>query len=156
MQKIIALTWSDLKNILREQILYGMFLIAPVLQFAVLKWGAPALAARYPIIEEYYPGIILFMGLQVVAGIGFVVASILLDERDEDVLTAIRTSPISANTFLAYRLFAVTLIAFLWSLLIISASGLVRFSPLAILGTSFSAGAKCSDCCLVSGRFFQQ
>ena len=128
---------TDMKNIFREQMLYFMFVFAPLLTFAGIRWLVPWLGAKFPIIIPYYPLIVLFLILQIVTGMGFVIASILLDERDEDVLTAIRTTPISANAFLAYRLGFTYLIAFLFAIVAIQFSDLVDFNFLQIILLAF-------------------
>lgn len=128
MTKILMLTKTDVKNIFREQMLYFMFVFAPLLTLAGIRWLVPWLGAKFPVITPYYSLILLFLILNIVTGLGFVIASILLDERDEDVLTAIRVMPISANTFLLYRLGFTYLIAFLFTFIAIQFSGLVSFN----------------------------
>ena len=60
MQKILSLGWSDFRNIFREQILYFMFIGAPVMQYAVLLWGVPWLIDWYPIMAEYKALMLIF------------------------------------------------------------------------------------------------
>ena len=130
MGKIIALTITDIRNIFREQLLYFMFAGAPVLQFAAARFLVPWIGELYPQIEPYYPLILLLLLLQLVTGTGFVIASILLDERDEGVLTALRIMPISENAFILYRLLFAVVISFLFSLFMILFSGLAEMSLL--------------------------
>lgn len=126
MSKLLALSLNDFRNIFRERILYFMFIVAPIVTFITAKYVLPLLGAKFPVIEPYYPLIVMMLIFNVVGGIGFVVASILLDERDEDVLTAIRITPISTNFFIAYRLLFAVTISFIFSLIMILLSGIVE------------------------------
>lgn len=141
MQKIIYLGWSDFQNIFREQILYFMFIGAPILQYAMLLWGVPWLVEWYPLLADYQGLMLVFLAQQVVAGIGFVIASILLDERDEGVLTALRITPISENTFIAYRLLLSVGVAFVYSVIMFSTTSLVPMSALQVLVSSLLLAA---------------
>lgn len=133
MQKILTLGWSDFRNIFREQILYFMFVGAPLLQYAVLLWGVPWLIESYPVFADYKALMLVFLAQQVVSGIGFVIASILLDERDEGVLTALRVAPISENTFITYRLLLASGVSFVYGLILFSTTGLVQMNLVEIV-----------------------
>ena len=101
-----------------------MFFLAPVLQFLLARLLVPWLVEAFPVLAEYRLIILMLMALQVVTGIGFVAASIMLDEKDEGVLTAIRTLPLGAHTFLVSRLLGAVLIAFIFSLAMLGGTGL--------------------------------
>ena len=128
MVKWLQLTLTDFRNVLREQLLWFMFIIAPVLQFLMAKFGVPWLIGYFPIIDDYREIALIFMTVQICSGIGFVMASILLDERDEEIHTAIRILPVSTAAFLAYRLGITTIITFLFSWAMITFSGLAGLS----------------------------
>jgi len=104
MQKIISLGINDVKNILREQILSFMFTLFPLLTIGVGIWGIPALAESYPEIIPYYPLILSFLLIQIAMGVGFIFASIFLEEKDQDLLVVYKTIPLSSGSFLFYRL----------------------------------------------------
>ena len=104
--------------------LWVMFFLAPVLQFLLARLLVPWLVEAFPVLAEYRLIILMLMALQVVTGIGFVAASIMLDEKDEGVLTAIRTLPLGAHTFLVSRLLGAVLIAFIFSLAMLGGTGL--------------------------------
>lgn len=136
MNKLLTLSRTDVRNIFRDQILYFMFVGAPIIQFALARFAVPALGDYFPNVIPYYPLIMTAIILQISSGIGFVIASILLDERDEDVLTAIRVLPVSANLFLAYRLLFATSVAFVFGFCMASFSGLIQLSTLQAIGFS--------------------
>ncbi|MCB0568250.1 MAG: hypothetical protein KDC66_00725 [Phaeodactylibacter sp.] len=135
MLKLLRLISLDFRMILREQMLWFMFWVAPAFQFAAVFLFLPVLERFFPVITAYRFLVLLLMTLQVVSSIGCVIAYMLLDERDEEALTAIRTMPIGVNTFLFYRLFIGTTAAFVFALLMLTASGIAHLHPAqAILG----------------------
>ncbi len=143
MKKILALSWADARNIFREPILYFMLVGSPVILLLVAHLLFPYIETLYPVVRDYYPLLVMVMILQIVAGIGFVIASILLDERDEGVLTALRVLPLATNTFVAYRLILATTMSFCYAWIIWEFSGLVDLPwwmdcTLALLMASFA------------------
>lgn len=122
---ILQLSLTDFRQILREQLLWVMFIVAPAAQFAIARWLIPVLIGYFPVFDGYQELIAGSMALQVVTGIGFVVAMMLLDEKDDGVLTAIRVLPLSPATFLLYRLLTATLIAWIFGFAMLYFSGLV-------------------------------
>lgn len=137
MKKIIALSLNDVRNIFREQILIFMFLITPITMFLIARFAVPNMTNSYPIISDYYPLLILLLTLQVTSGIGFVIASIILDERDEGVLTSIRVMPLETNTFIVYRILFSMLVTFVTALAMVKATGLIEVDWWSALGVSF-------------------
>jgi hypothetical protein len=128
MQKILQLSLTDFRQILREQLLWVMFIVAPTAQFVLARWLIPVAVDYFPVLEGHQYLLAGAMTLQVVTGIGFVVAMMLLDEKDEDVLTAIRVLPLGPEGFLAYRLLAATFIAVLFGFSMLYFSGLVNIT----------------------------
>ena len=136
MSKVLALSRVDIRNIFRDQILYILFVVAPISQFLIARFLIPVLGSKFPEIQPYYSLILLAIILQITSGIGFVIASIILDERDEDVLTALRVVPISTNLFLSYRLLFAVAVSFIFSWLMFRFSGLISLTYLQGLGLS--------------------
>ena len=93
MQKLLRLVRLDLSMILREEMLWFMLFVVPALQFSAALLLLPWLEEQFPVMAEYHLLVVMLMTLQVVTSIGFVLASMLLDERDEEVLTALRAMP---------------------------------------------------------------
>lgn len=125
---ILQLSLTDFRQILREQLLWVMFIFAPVIQFTLARWLIPVLMEQFPILNGYQFLILGAMCLQVVSGIGFVIAMMILDEKDDGILTAIRVLPLSSAAFLAYRLLAATLVALVFAFGMCWGSGLIDLS----------------------------
>ena len=124
MHKLFRLAKLDFSMILREQMLWFMLFVVPGLQFSMVFLLLPWAEKRFLHLADYHLLILILMCLQVVSSIGFVLASMLLDERDEQILTALRAMPIGLNTFLFYRLGIGTFIAFLFAWAMLSTPGL--------------------------------
>lgn len=137
MKKILALSFNDIRNIFREQILYFMFVASPILMFLVARFALPEAGFRYPVVKDYYPLLLLLLTLQLSSGIGFVIASIILDERDEGVLTGIRVMPLEGNTFILYRILFSMVITFFTALTMFTATGLIAISWIGAIGAAF-------------------
>jgi fluoroquinolone transport system permease protein len=133
MRKLLRLAALDVRMILREQMLWFMFWVAPLLQFAAVFLLLPILERQFPALADYRLLILLLMTLQVVSSIGAVIAYMLLDEKDEQALMAIRTMPIGINAFLFYRLFMGTTAAFLFAMLMLGATGIASLGWVQIL-----------------------
>lgn len=137
MQKLLRLVNLDFQMIIREQMLWFMLFVAPGLQFSLALLLLPWLEQRFPVLAEYHQLIVMLMTLQVVTSIGFVLASMLLDERDEQVLAALRAMPVGVNTFLFYRLGIGTAMAVLFSYAMLSVPGLQELGPASRLIAAF-------------------
>ncbi|MBI2848767.1 MAG: ABC transporter [Chloroflexi bacterium] len=131
-----ALGPVDLRNVRRDPLLLWIP-IYPLFLALVYRFGVPALAtvARgYWGIElqALYP---LFMSLFLVftPGVaGMVVGFLLLDERDDGILTAHLVTPVPWTTYLAYRLSVPVLLGLVMTLSSYPLAGLVPlgFGPL--------------------------
>jgi len=137
MQKLLRLVDLDLRMILREQMLWFMLFVVPGLQFSMALLLLPWLEGQFPVMADYRQLIVMLMTLQVVTGIGFVLASMLIDERDEQVLAALRAMPIGVNTFIFYRLGIGTAMAVLFSYAMLSVPGMGGLGPASRLAAAF-------------------
>ena len=133
MVKLMRLMALDFRMILREQMLWFMFWVAPALQFAAVYLVLPILERYFPVLSEYRLLVLLLMTLQVVSSIGGVIAYMLLDEKDEEALTAIRTMPIGVNAFLFYRLFLGTSAAFVFAVLMLAVTNIAHLNLVQVL-----------------------
>ena len=98
----------DLRNVRRDPLLRWA-LALPLLVAVLLRWGLPALAdwLRVRFYFDLAPYNPLLTGAYVLVApsvVGFIRGFLLLDERDDRVLDAIRVTPVSMNGLLLYRL----------------------------------------------------
>lgn len=99
----IHLFKNDTKNILRDKTLL-MMLVLPLLMTFGLRLGLPALNELLPSLANYYP--LALAVLATTSGLlgGYIIAFVMLEEKDENVFPVIRVMPFSMLLFLTYRL----------------------------------------------------
>ena len=123
MKQLMTLIGSDLRRIGRDRTLMG-FLFFPVLVYGLARWGIPALTEAYPAIAPYHSMILMVAGMQSSILFGFIVAFLMIDEKDEQVMEVIRILPISPQFFLLYRLLFATFGAGAIALVVIVGAGI--------------------------------
>ena len=139
---------NDLRNVLRDSMLLT-FLLAPLFGVAVLRLAVPVATAyldrRYSFdLTAYYPLLLSLLLLGLPMGLGALVGFMVLDERDDDTLTALRVTPASMAGYAGYRISAAVLMSFVYALGCVSLTGLapaalmLNFVPAALLAGLFS------------------
>lgn len=138
--------WSnDFRTITRDRTAAGLVLV-PLVFLAILRFGIPVLERQWPELSAYATVLIgLFC---VIAGMfpAFMIASIMIDERDQGLVSAFKVLPLSAARFLWSRLAMVTVLGLLYSLLLVVGAsggsyGLVRALVLSMLCAAGGAAA---------------
>ena len=146
-----SLGWLDFKNVKRDRLLAWMVAM-PLMIAALYRFGLPPLAdwllEGYAFdLRRYYP---LLMSVYVMTApgmIGTVIGFLLLDERDDRMLTALLVTPMSTKGFLAYRItiplvsgFIITIVGYrLIGLMPVSLSDLTPVSMLASFNAPITA-----------------
>jgi hypothetical protein len=131
---ILKLAVNDLRNIIRDRMFVFLFFAYPVMLVLISRIVVHLIAPR---IEDAFPLAanfsILFMFFTIAIPMiySFLAAFLILDERDEHLLTVLRVMPISRNSYLIYRMFFLSLFAFIVLLVFPPLSGLID-------GTQFS------------------
>jgi fluoroquinolone transport system permease protein len=106
---IRALAPIDAKSIRRDSYL-GWVLLIPLGIAALLRWGVPGLTDWLAVsldfdLAPYYVLITSYAAaLMVPLLIGQLLGFLLLDERDDDTLTALLVTPLPLEDYLAYRI----------------------------------------------------
>lgn len=119
---------NDLRNIRRDSMMLT-FTLAPLLAVVVLRIALPIatelLTERYGLdITPYYPLLLSLFVLGLPVGFGGLAGFMILDERDEDTLTALRVTPASMSGYAGYRIATAVLLSLLYTLGCISLTGL--------------------------------
>jgi hypothetical protein len=131
---VLKLAVNDLKNIIRDRMFVFLFFAYPVMLIVLSRILVHLVAPR---IEDVFPiagkfsVVFMFFSIAIPMIYSFIVAFLILDERDEHLLTVLRVMPISRNNYLIYRMFFMSLFAFIALLIFPPLSGLVD-------GTEFS------------------
>ncbi|MFN2196754.1 MAG: hypothetical protein ACK2UW_11595 [Anaerolineales bacterium] len=140
---IRALGPIDLHNIRRDSLLRGLVLFPFGLAF-VVRYLLPPLAdlilSRLGFdLQPYYPLLIGLIAMFVPLMYGVVVGFMLLDQRDDHTLTALRVTPLSLKGYLLYRLGMPTVLAFVFTLFVLVVNGLVALNGVQILGMALGS-----------------
>lgn len=141
-----ALGLNDLKSIRREPLLLYMLVIPPVMVLVlrlVLPRATTYLSENLGFdLLPYYPMLLsFFFVLQIPLLFGVLVGLLVLDERDDDTLTALRVTPISMRGYALYRGTGAVLLSFVYVLLALLLSGFVSPSlALAVVAVALLAG----------------
>lgn len=145
---------NDAKLIGRDQFMIGL-VFYPIVTLVALRYGMPPLSewalAQFDFdLVPYYPLIVSY-GLLVMIPMfmGMVFGLLLIEERDDNTLTAMMVTPVSLDRFVFYRILAAVLISFgmlllflpnvaivqlpFWQLLLISLIGTLMAPMTALL-----------------------
>lgn len=143
---VLRLAINDFKNIIRDRFLVyaaiAMPLMVIVISRIILHWIAPTLKDTIPLAGNYSMIFMLFVTM-IPLVYGFIVAFLILDERDEHLLTVLRVMPISRNSYLIYRMLFLSIFSFIVMLIFPPLSGLlentqfsyIQYIPIALLFT---------------------
>lgn len=138
---VLKLALNDFKNIIRDKFLTYAAIIMPfmlvLISRIIIHWIAPTLedTALYSIAGNY-PLIFMLFTTMIPLVYGFIAAFLILDERDEHLLTVLRVMPISRNSYLIYRMFFLSIFSFIVLLIFPLLSGLL--DPNNVPGIQFS------------------
>src|SRR5690606_20269554 len=133
----------DLRNVHRDPLLAWAFVL-PLLVALLFRLGVPPLSAwldgRYEFdLVPYYPLLVSAYFLVVPSFVGFIGGFLLLDERDDRVLDAMRVTPVPMRSLLAYRLGVPLVLGVVVALLGYGIVGLVALPPGPLLAAAVLA-----------------
>jgi hypothetical protein len=135
MNKYFSVIEGDFKNIRRDPTL-SMLLFVPVIMLAVVRYLVPVVNNYIPGTERYYPVILAVFTLLTASFPGFIIAFIILDEKDQNLLPVIRITPVSISGFLLARLGYMSVLSLFSSCLLLLFNGLKEFTCWQILQLS--------------------
>lgn len=147
----------DAANVRRDALLAWVPL-APILFALAIRAGwsplAAWLTARWGVdLAPYAPLVMGFLLLLGPTMAGMVAGFLLLDERDEGVLRALRVTPVPLGAFLAYRLFLPIGLGFALTLVAYPLAGLVPLPAWQVAACALLAAASGPVMALVLVRF---
>jgi len=148
---LLKLAVNDLKNIIRDRFLVFGMIIYPIMIIVFSRILVHLISPRIENSIEFaspafFPVFFMLFSLFIPIIFGFISAFLLLDEKDEHLLTVLKIMPISRNNFLVNRMFFMSLFAFIILLVFPPLSGLIdntQFSypayiPVAVLYSLFA------------------
>jgi fluoroquinolone transport system permease protein len=119
-----------MRNIIRDRLLlYSAFLI-PLIIIIFTRLVFPWISENVVPMEQYYPVVFMFIVIMIPMMFGFVLGFLIMDERDENLLTVLRVMPISRNTYLIYRMMLLSILSLIYILLFPLLTGLIEINLL--------------------------
>jgi fluoroquinolone transport system permease protein len=125
---IESLLLAEARNVRRDPLLRWMAVLPPV-SALLLRWLVPVIDARLEVdLQPYAPLIMSVYAIGLVPVVmGFVVGLMLLDERDEGTLDAVRVTPLTLEGYLACKLSLPVIVTTLLTLACFPLAGLLPF-----------------------------
>jgi fluoroquinolone transport system permease protein len=137
-----ALGPIDAKSVSRDPLLRWM-VFYPLLLAGLIRWGVPWLTVRLLMqfqfdLTPYYSLLMSFVLLMTPMLTGMVIGFLLLDQRDDQTLTALQVTPLTLNGYLVYRISLPIILSLMITLIIFPLAGLVEigFGPLFLAALS--------------------
>ncbi len=125
-----ALGPIDVRSIRRDALLRWIVMY-PIALALLVRLGVPALALWLAIqfqfdLTPYWTLLLSFVLLLVPVITGAVIGFLLLDQRDDDTLTALQVTPLTLNGYLVYRITIPILLTMAMIMVVIPLAGLVE------------------------------
>ena len=131
-----ALGPIDVRNIIRDPLLRWMVFL-PLLIGVLIRWGVPILSTylvgRFQFdLVPYYHLVMSAILLQWPILFGMIIGFLLLDQRDDQTITALQVTPLTLTGYLIYRISLPLVVSIMITLISFPIAGLVelRFLPL--------------------------
>ena len=155
-----ALGPIDAKNISRDPLLRWL-VFYPLLLTGLIRWGVPLLAVRVMAqfqfdLTPYYPLLMSFVLLMTPMPAGMVIGFLLLDQRDDQTLTALQVTPLTLNGYLVYRISLPIILSLMITLIIFPLAGLVEIGFGSLFLAALSAAPLAPFYALVAGGLCRQ
>ena len=131
MKKYLAIIIADLKNTRRDPTLLLMLWV-PLLIWGVIRFGVPQIAVWVPELENYYIALLTFFSLLIAVFPGFLVSFLLLDEKDKQLFSIVKVTPVSLSGFLLTRIVFMVVLGFVFSVGLLVFNGLLMLPWYAI------------------------
>ena len=147
----------DARNVARDAMLRWIAVFTPafglLFRFAVPPIG-DALDRRFGFdLVAYYPLLMSFLPLIAAGMIGTVVGFLLLDQRDDQTLTALLVTPLSLRDYLRYRLGGLMLLSAVFGAAMMPLAGLTETTALQVVVSAVTAAPLAPIYALFLGTF---
>jgi len=152
---IRSLGAADVKNVIRDPFLKWM-IPAPFLMAIAFRFLIPeitTMAAPWIALEAYYPLLLSTIVVFIPLMYGIVVGFMLLDERDENTLTALKVTPMSPRKYLLYRVTTPVIVSIVTTMLAYPLVGLVDIGVASLAVVSALASMSAPFIALIFAAF---
>lgn len=134
---------NDMRNIIRDRILLYSAFLFPVVLVILCRLILPWISDNVFDLTGFYPLLFMMFSIFFPMIFGFIIAFLIMDERDENLLTVLRVMPINRSSYLLYRMILMIGLCFLFVFTFPTLSGLIDISfleylPIAVLFSIFA------------------
>lgn len=134
---------TDMRNIIRDRMLLFSAFIFPIVMVIICRLIFPWISENVFDLTKYYTLLFMMLAIFYPMIFGFIIAFLIMDERDENLLTVLRVMPISRTAYLFYRMILILFLCFIFVFTFPALSGLIDISfadflPIAILFSLFA------------------
>ncbi|UMZ73043.1 hypothetical protein [Natranaerofaba carboxydovora] len=148
---------NDIKNITRDAILI-MSILAPILFASAIRFVVPIigelLREQYGFnLLEHYTFIIGFMIVLTPLMIGTLIGFLILDERDEDIITFYSVTPLLKSGYIYYRTFIPAVFNLVFTIILVYYTGVLEVSFLTLVPVVLMASLAVPMMALFLGAF---
>jgi fluoroquinolone transport system permease protein len=152
-----SLSAIDARNVARDPMLRWIAIFTPafglLFRFAVPPI-ADTLAGRFGFeLVAYYPLLMSFLPLVAAGMTGTVVGFLLLDQRDDQTLTALMVTPLSLGGYLRYRLSGLMLLTVVFGAIMVPLAGLSQTTSMQVVVSAMTAAPLAPIFALFLGTF---
>jgi fluoroquinolone transport system permease protein len=130
MRALMTFGSNDLRSVRRDSLMLYIVLV-PWVAILLLRLLVPNIttwllnSASFDLVP-YYPLLLsIFIVLQFPVLLGLVFGLLILDERDGDILTALRVTPVSLSGYITYRIAMATVLSIVYILVLAPLSGMM-------------------------------
>ncbi|HCA83988.1 MAG TPA: hypothetical protein DEP18_09375 [Flavobacteriales bacterium] len=136
---LYSLIKNDLKMIFRDKTMI-VFMIAPLFLWLFIRFPAPYLFSQSLLLDELKAYILMFGAMQTSILTGFVSSFLILEEKDENIFSGINVLPVPLHWFLIIRVTFFTMLAGIFSFIILRFNGWMNLetSEALLLGFEYS------------------
>lgn len=140
---IRALGPVDARGVIRDPMLRWILILTPLMAL-LFRFGVPLIAEWLERqldfdLVPYYTLIVSFIGPITPGIVGTVIGFLLLDQRDDETLTALLVTPLSLTDYLRYRLAVPVAISVGLTMIMFPLAGLVDMSVAQVVASSICA-----------------
>jgi fluoroquinolone transport system permease protein len=152
-----SLSAIDARNVARDSMLRWIAIFTPA--FGLLfRFAVPPIADTLRRqfgfeLVAYYPLLASFLPLVAAGMTGTVVGFLLLDQRDDQTLTALMVTPLSLGDYLRYRLSGLMLLTVIFGALMVPLAGLSETTGLQVVVSAITAAPLAPIYALFLGTF---
>jgi fluoroquinolone transport system permease protein len=152
-----SLAAIDARNVARDSMLRWIVLLTPgfglLFRFAIPRI-ADALDRQFGFdLVPYYPLLMSFLPMIAAGMVGTVVGFLLLDQRDDQTMTALLVTPLSLGDYLRYRLGGLMMLSAVFGAVMVPLAGLSETTPAQIGLTAITAAPLAAIYALFLGAF---